>query len=225
MRRVSTTVLVAATTIDLAVLATVKDDLQITVSSSDAFLSRALTRASAAAAQYCNRIFGAEKVQDTFYTAMAYNTIPLATKLGGLQLTRRPVLAVISLTENGVALTNGTDYYVDAIAGQIFRLDANGNDSRWLSSNVIIIYQGGFVLPAQDPSLFPAGSATLPLDIVDAAGRIVGQRYFERLRDPFIKTEMAFGIGTTEYFAKPADGNLTPDITDILDNYRVPVIG
>src|ERR1700756_1662640 len=54
---------------DLTDLATVKDELAIPTSdtSKDGFLQRAITQVSAAVAQYCNRVFAVETIQDLFY--------------------------------------------------------------------------------------------------------------------------------------------------------------
>jgi hypothetical protein len=52
---------------DLIALATLKDDLKITQSGDDAFLHRAITRASRAIARYCNRTFQAQSYQEQFW--------------------------------------------------------------------------------------------------------------------------------------------------------------
>ena len=70
----------------------------------------------------------------------------------------------------------------------------------------------------------PGGAPVLPIEVSDAVGRMVFSRYAERARDPFVKTVVAFGIGTTEYTTSRIDGNMTDDVTDILDNYRSGVI-
>jgi hypothetical protein len=53
---------------------------------------------------------------------------------------------------------------------------------------------------------------------------MVYTRYAERQRDPLVKSEYIDGVGRTEYILPSSDGNLSPDVLDILDNYRVPVI-
>ncbi|MTK13706.1 MAG: hypothetical protein F8N39_17055 [Clostridiaceae bacterium] len=62
------------------------------------------------------------------------------------------------------------------------------------------------------------------MDIEDAVGRMVYARYAERRRDPFIAEESVVGVGTVRYLpSSGTNGNLSPDVLDILDNYRVPV--
>lgn len=66
--KVVTTLLSAAlSSYDLATLAVVKDELNITNGSKDVTLKRYITSASAAAVQYCNRKFQQETLQDEFW--------------------------------------------------------------------------------------------------------------------------------------------------------------
>lgn len=221
-RRVSTVVITAASTIDLTLLADFKVDWSIPDATTDAFLARAITRSSAAAAQFCNRVFGAETVQETFTFRKENNPNPIGRVAGPLQLSRRPTVTLVSVTENATPLVNGVDYSVDQITGQMWRLDAAGNETWWSNYSIVVNYIGGYILPTQTGS-FPGG-ILLPVDIQDAVSRMVYSRFAERSRDPFIKTEVAFGIGTTEYDVSDPDGNLSADVDDILSNYRDVVI-
>ena len=67
--RIISTVLTAASSYDLTTLANIKDDLAIpsTDTSSDATLARFITEQSALVAQYCNRVFPIETIQDVIY--------------------------------------------------------------------------------------------------------------------------------------------------------------
>lgn len=224
-KRVSTLVLTAAGTIDLAVLATVKDDWAITDTTSDAFFGRQITRSSTTATKFCNRVFGLEKVQDTFLLGKVNNRHVLATDYSPLQLARWPVTQIVSLTEDSTVLVENTDFYTDQVTGHLFRLDSNGGEKKWSNANVVVVYWGGYQLAGQTGGTWPAGAPPLPLDIQDAVGRLVYSRYVERTRDPMVKSVTAYGVGTTEYLSSDNDGALPPDVKDILDNYRVPVIG
>ena len=78
---------------DLTDLATVKDELNLstTDTSNDAFLSRAITQASTAIANYCNRVFAVETVQDEIF--IQQDAYPWQTPGGvyPLQLSRWPI--------------------------------------------------------------------------------------------------------------------------------------
>ena len=91
----------AASTYDLVSLADVKADWAITGTDAtrDAFLSRAISRCSTAAGQYCNRVFPSEMVTETFF---AERDIQPRMNYGGvdpLQLTRWPIVAITSVVE------------------------------------------------------------------------------------------------------------------------------
>lgn len=219
-RRLITTIASPVTAGDLLLLADFKVDYNITGSSYDAFLNRAITSCSAAVSQYCNRVFPIENVVDTFLFGKRYNGSTPAMEIGPIQLFKRPIVSITSITENGIALTPNTDYIIDKDPAQIYRLDSSGNEKVWMNYPIIVSYSAGYVLP----SLTNTPPRTLPVDITDAAGRVVYSRYAERGRDPFVKISTAFGIGQTEYIIPKIDGNFSSDVTDILDSYRVPVI-
>lgn len=116
-----TTVLLAATATaparpyDLTDLATVHDELSITTNdtSNDTFLSRAITQASSAIANYCNRVFQIEAVQDLFYIQQDPYPYQVPGGVFPLQLSRWPLTdsTPISFTGN----THGS-ILVDGIA-------------------------------------------------------------------------------------------------------------
>ena len=217
-----TTVLTPATTRDLTLLATFKDDWGVTVTTDDGFLARAITRCSAAAAQFCNRAFAIETVQDR---------IDLGARRGAavnrrnvLQLSRWPVASITSVLVDGETLTEGDDFITSATVGQLSRIDSSGDAINWRGCIVTVVYVAGYVLPGQDAAAFPSSAAPIPPDLEDAVGRMVYTRYAERQRDPLIRSEKAEGVYSVEYLTPSGDGNLSSDVEDILDNYRVPVL-
>jgi hypothetical protein len=108
-----TTVLVAATAnapagpYDLTDLATAHDELDLPMSdtSKDAFLSRAITQDSALIANYCNRVFAVEAVQDQIFLRQGWQGFALNPYVP-LQLSRWPLVnsTPVSLTGD----THGT---------------------------------------------------------------------------------------------------------------------
>lgn len=115
------TVLVAATAIspagpyDLTSLAEAKDELSIPTTdvSNDARLSRYITQASASIANYCNRVFAIETIQDQIFIQQDAYPYQVPGGVYALQLARWPLVntAVVPFSGN----THGTTT-VDGIA-------------------------------------------------------------------------------------------------------------
>lgn len=205
---VSSTVTAAASSYDLTSLSTVKTELNISGSTYDSQLTRYLHVASTAAAQYCNRVLVKETIRDRFDIDFP------RLRFGGektLQTSRWPVASISSLTENGTTLTRDTDYLCDLPTGVLTRLDTNGDPTTWGQSPVIIAYDGGY--------------ATIPSDLEDAVIRMIRARWFAKDRDPYARSEDIPGVRSVQYWVPTGDdaGNMTGDVTDILDNYRQPI--
>lgn len=226
-KSVISTVVTAASTHDLTLLATVREDFGIsTTDASDNFLGRAISRASAAAENFCNRVFAAETVKDEFLVDR--DSWPHMV-IGGIELLqpiRWPIVSISSIVEDGATLSPLTDFRLDGKKGQIVRLDSDGYRKRW-RGNVAVTYLAGYVLPGQVAGDFP-GAEKLPLDIEDAVGRMVYARFIDSTRNPFVRSDIVDGIGRLDYITpnpKNSDGgNMSADVIDLLNNYRVPVI-
>lgn len=212
-----TTVVTAASSTLLTDLAAVKGELNLTTTDSarDAVLTRYITAASIAIAQFCNRTLVKETVKDTFF--LSRDNAPGAVRGGAdpLQLSRYPIVGTPTVTENGTALTLDVDFIVDAENGQLIRLDGNLQPRRWYTWPLVVQYAGGF--------------ETIPADVADAAIRTVSQRYFARGRDPMLRGEKVPGVWEASYWVSTgadagADNNLSPDVQSMLDNYRTPVV-
>lgn len=89
------TVLVPAQNYDLTDLATVKDELSLKASdiTNDVWLGRAITQVSATIAQWCNRTFPVETVQDQIYPTRGPYAYAAPGAISPLNLTRYPLLA------------------------------------------------------------------------------------------------------------------------------------
>jgi len=210
---VVTAVVTAAKSADLVPLIQLKDDLAITSNKDDDYLKRTISRESAAAAQYCNRVFAVETVTDTIDLQRDAFPYQVPGGVRAVQLSRWPVVTLTSLTENGEALTEGTDFRVDYKSGQVLRLGVDATFVvPWQALPIVVTYSAGY--------------ATIPLDVQDAVTRMVKSRYLARTRDPYLKEDDVSGIGRQVFWvSNGTQGNLTPDVSDILDNYRVPVAG
>lgn len=205
-----TTVSVAAASIDLTLLATVKTELGITDTGLDAWLATQITQASQAAATYCNRVFAQETLLDYFR---------LDCGADKLLLSRIPVASITTVVEDGVTLT-AADYELEASTGFLWRLDGADNRSCWAAAKIVVTFIAGYEL-----------LATLPPDIERAAIILVKQAYFAKQRDPLVKGETVeipgvetrrsdFWVGSV-----PGDnGGIPLEAQALLDPYRIILI-
>lgn len=205
-----TTVVTAATDRKLVSVADVKTELGITGTADDTWLGTVVDRASAAASQYCNRVFQVERVRDEFWPQRDGYPWIIPGGLAPLQLSRWPVTDMHEVVENAVTLVSGTDYRRRDADGQLLRLDSTAYPKKWPA----------FAISAE----YSAGYADIPFDIQDAVIRMVKSRWFLRTRDPMLKQEDVPGVHSASYWvATGGEGAMTPDVVDLLDNYRVPV--
>lgn len=207
---VITKIITPVTDYSLLSLAEFKEDWQITTTGDDIFITRLLARASAAASQFCNRIFQEEELENTFLLEQDDQPGIFPGGPTVLQLSRWPITEVVSVTQgNGIELIEDEDFKVNPSNGQLFRLRTNGSTQSWEPLNVVVQFTGGY--------------AAIPYDVQDAVSRMAYTRFAERKRDPLIKSQFIEGIERIEYIVDKDGGNLDPSVMDLLDNYRVPV--
>ena len=154
------TVTASAASYDLTDLPTAKDELEIQTGNtgSDNFLSRAISQASAAIASYCNRVFPPERLSETFHLLDDGSNFNLDNSAAPLQLSRFPAIVVQSVTENGVALVEGTDYLVDYERAQLHRLNSSAflGVARWICSPIVVAYDAGYGIALTESKTIPA---------------------------------------------------------------------
>lgn len=191
------TVLSPAASRDLTTLAVVRTE----VDAGDADLIRYITQASAVIAAACDRVFGAETVTETLRGRCPADD---------LVLTRFPVTAIASVTENGTAL-DPTDYECDLSAGTLIRL-RSGRPCPWPSGSVVVEYTAGYDLPTGTPE--PLARATMLLVRAYAA---------EEPGNPRLRREEIDGIGAMEYF-RATDSGLPIEVEALIVPFRrIPV--
>lgn len=202
------TVTVAASSYDLTTLANVKAELNIIDGASDAVLRRYISGASQAAMQYCNRVFAVETVSEQFLPGHPGRLFRGGVK--PLQLSRWPLVAVTSVTENAVPLVLTTDYLTDSANGQLTRMDSSAYPRSWSPLPLTAVYSAGY--------------ATTPADLEDAIIRMVTKRWSAKGRDATLKQENIPGVLERQFWIATGaeSGNMPPDVADLLDNYRVP---
>lgn len=195
---------------DLVALADLKTDLGIASgdTSDDVFLARAITRASAAIAQYCNRVLPKQTLTDTFDLTFARLQ---ARGEPSLQASDWPVITITSLTENGTALVKDSDYRVDTAAGLLYRLDGNGQDASWCTTPVVLTYDAGY--------------AAVPLDVQGAVSAVVSSLKFNKTRDPLLRSENILSglYAYTLFDPTQVPAGTAEQVAGTLDNYRIPV--
>lgn len=213
--QIVTTVVTPAPSYDLVSLALVKAEIGITAADDDMLLAAWIARASAAAGQYCNRVFAPETVRDVVFFERDSQPWQVPGGAAPLQLSRWPLLPspepVVSVAD--VALTIDDDFVVDASKGQLVRLSPSVVPTIWASLPTTITYCAGF-----DP---------IPVDVQDAVIRLVKARWYARRRDPNLKREEIPGVRTAEWWIDTSPQRLAampPEVVDLLDNYRIPVV-
>ncbi len=212
--RIVTTVTEAATSGDLIALSTVKAELDIDGAAKDDLLKQYVSAASAAISQHCNRTFALEGLRDEIWPLRGPHAYQLPTLLPSLQLSRWPVSSSppVSVEENGVALEEGAGFRIEPKSGLVYRLDGTGYPMAWSAWPIVVAYKAGF--------------EQIPPDVADAALRMVTARFRAKGRDPFVRQDRIPDVRDVSYWiATGADaGNMTPDVVDLLENYRVPVM-
>lgn len=203
-----TTVTSAALSVDLVELDVVKDELTITDTAQDDYLTRTISQVSRAIASYCNRVLVSETVRDVIYAPLGRDE---------LKLSRFPVTSVSSATfadgaGGQTTITEGTDFVVDKDRGWLIRIGSTGYPISWYTSPTTVTYVAGL-----DP---------IPDDLVQAATRVVVARVQGKGRDPTLRSRSQPGIGDETYWVGSIPGMTGPfpdDVLAILDSYRVPV--
>jgi hypothetical protein len=184
----------------------------ITVSAaSDTLVERWIDRASAMAVSFCNRPF-----------AQALYREILSSPSGAILLERTPV-EVVELTEGGIELAAGDDYWLDADTWQLRRIAAE-RETAWRGV-VRIDYRGGYVVPGEE-------GANLPADVEYAVQLYVAAFFGSQASAASssatggLKRETVDGVGTREWYqesttsgeASSSSGQFSPE--DLLLPFR-----
>jgi hypothetical protein len=120
----------------------------------------------------------------------------------------------VAVVENAVPLAEGVDFLIKYDVGQLVRIDSRLFPRCWPSFPVTASYQAGY--------------ATIPPDVVEAVVLLVKHRWFARKRDPYLRQENIPGVIESAWWIAQGpgtNGNLPPDVEDMLEKYRVPVVG
>jgi hypothetical protein len=169
---VVTTVLAPAASTALTDLPSAKAELVLSSvdTSNDAWLTKAIGQVTSAISRYCKRPFAPELLQDAF--DIQQDPFPYQTPGGfpELQLTRWPVLDLVSVVQtmtpgpNGWThtLCAGIDFRLDAKNGALLRLNKwTGTVTAWEALPVTVIYAAGYGALMQETDAVPTGGDTI----------------------------------------------------------------
>lgn len=216
----SITVDTPAIATDLALVDSIKVELNITDATQDAFLATLVSQASDIVRAYCGRVFERETVTE---------------KLEGsgnteLLLTRTPIVSVTSITVNAVAVLTTEFTIEDPDAGVLIKHTIDDppapviwetppflirgisrRPSIFGSKNIVIVYVSGYLLPGES-------NRTLPKDLERATESIVKDLFFNRAVDPRVTFQKT--ADASEGRAARDIGSLTPQVSQLLATYR-----
>jgi hypothetical protein len=122
-----------------------------------------------------------------------------------LILARRPVTAIVSVSESG-AIVDPADYEIRRNAGILARLSGD-RFSCFPAGKIIVVYKAGF--------------EDVPEDLKLAASKLALALYSETSRDPNLKRVSIPDVEEREYWVGPADDPLlSAEIQDLLAPYK-----
>lgn len=123
-----------------------------------------------------------------------------------LILSRRPIVTVTSVVENGVTLTQDTDFSVDAGAGILNRLN-NDQPMAWMRHVKIVVN-------------YDAGWATVPEGLKRAVTKLLRNHWFQNSRDPALKSINVPGVIERSFWIdNKTDPAVPQDVIDMLGPY------
>lgn len=166
------TVAQAAQSYDLTDLATAKEELGIETGTTtyDTWLARGISQVSKAIASECDRVFPVETLSET--TIPEYCSVSdqrWASNLSVLQLTRWPVVAIISISEDEVVLTENVDFRADYAKGHVYRLSTNGDAIvPWRMRTIVASYVSGYSASTTETKTIPSPSGPYTVTVNNA---------------------------------------------------------
>ena len=166
----------------LTTLTAVKDELRLTDSTANAWLTGQIDAVSALVEQFCNRTFARAAVTETRQIERASSR---------LVLSRYPVDSSQSLSvvygDDDTVVTS-TDYRLWAAEGIL------QPDSCWPSCILTVSYTGGYYLPGDI-------DRDLPYDLEQAVIDLIVRRYYRWInkRDPMLRSEAVPDVLSVSY--------------------------
>lgn len=207
-------------------LSTLKSDLGVTGSGSDARLTRIIDATAARVAAYVGRPLVEQEYRETFRLPPRSAETLIATlprdPIGVLPLSRMPVTTIVSVIEAGVTLDPTLYEWVDGVG--LRRLASTGGTASWAAGVIAVRYKAGWIGAKGTTT---GSQVALPADLYEAALEAARADYLARDRDPgvAVRSESFSGVYDVSYDTRsPIDTastyGLPPRVMSILDNYR-----
>lgn len=212
----SATIITPPASAMLTSLANARLDLGLTEAQmSDEALTRKIKLASDDAIGFCQRVFGIATYRETFENCR---------NVDGLVLDFWPIVSIVSVSMNGVALA--LDQY-GTEGTELFALSRSGVRSAWYSGPLTVEYRAGWVLPGEDAADYPAAAQELPGDVEKAVRQLMQAGLSQEGRgDPMLKVKEVEGVGRREYYVQGTGASLPhPEAEAILKRYQRARIG
>lgn len=193
-----------AYSLDLTVLETARNELGITGedTSVDAWISTLIRQASNMIASYCNRVFGEETVEETFWPST------WGEWADSFVLDRTPITAVESVVMDDSELGT-SEYDLDEQKGILYRA-VTGYPQPWpWFSSLVVTYTGGYALLDD-----------VPEDLERAALMLVKGQYLSQGRNQDLRSENVPGVYSWAAGSAESSGINSPEIATILAPYR-----
>lgn len=197
----------------LTTLATVKEELGISDTSSDAVLERYIEVASDACAAFCGRAF--ERDDSIVEQVRGYGGVRLL-------LARPPIVSVASVAYSGVTI-DPSEYRIEAETGALYR----SGGWAWTAPEGVpgtegatytVSYSGGWVTPQQAADSGGTLTRDLPSSIEAAAILVVVTLYRSRGRDPNVAQESL--LSARQSFGRDGWAVLSPAVQRLLAPWR-----
>lgn len=126
-----------------------------------------------------------------------------------LILARRPIVEIVSVTEDGVAVS-ASDYEIDAAQGIVIRL-CSDYPAWWSASKIVVAYRAGW--------------ETVPDNLRNAAMKLATVLWSEGGRESNLRSIDIPGVESREYWVGPSDDPLiSSEIEDLLGDYINPAM-
>lgn len=211
------TITSASTDFRLTTLSRVKDELSISSTSSDAYLSTLILEASDFITDYTNRDFAKQ----------AYTESIGATGTPMMVLDRAPIVSISQIRYNGSTVSSTAYSISNANAGtiqkddgwadsQIYHQNINAFPTGYAKKLWEIDYVAGYKLPNSTDT--GTSAPALPYDIQRACVEIVKASYLRKGQDPMVKSQKT-GDASETLFDGAFTSAIPPLATSILSGW------